>query len=193
MPKNKSDEYPRLEAKNRIEWHEWLKENHLTSKGIWLVYYKKNSLKDTVLYDEAVEEALSFGWIDSKVNAIDEERYMQIFTPRKPGSIWSKLNKQRIQKLMEQGLMQPAGLNKVERAKKDGSWNFLDDVEKLIIPEDFKLALNSDREAKNNFEALGNSSKKQILYWIKSAKRDSTRENRIQKTVKSASKNKMPF
>lgn len=193
MPQNKSDQFQRLEAKNRNEWHEWLKENHLTSPGIWLVYYKKNSLKNSVSYEEAVLEALSFGWIDSKVNAIDEERYMQIFTPRKTGSIWSKLNRQRIHKLMDQGVMQPAGLNKVEAAKKDGSWNFLDDIENLIIPKDLNLALNSDREAKNNFEALGDSSKKQILYWIKSAKRDSTREKRIEETVKSASKNKMPF
>ncbi|MGZ7108239.1 MAG: YdeI/OmpD-associated family protein [Methanobacterium sp.] len=192
MPKNKMEQFQRIEAKTRKEWHDWLKKNHLTSPGIWLVYYKKSSLNDTISYEEAVEEAICFGWIDSKVNALDEERYMQIFTPRKSGSIWSKSNKQRVEKLIEQGLMQPAGLEKVETAKKDGSWNFLDDIEDLIMPEDLKAALNSNDIAKNNFEAFGASSKKQILYWIKSAKRDVTRKNRIEKTLELAARNEKP-
>ncbi len=190
---NKMDGFQRIEAKTREEWHQWLEDNHSNSPGIWLIYYKKGSGKPTVSYEEAVEEALSFGWIDSKVNAIDEERYMQIFTPRKTGSIWSKLNKQRIKNLMENGLMMPAGLEKVEVAKKDGSWYFLDDIEKMIIPPDLKEALDSNVIAKNNFEAFGDSSKKQILYWIKTAKREITRKNRIEKVVILAAENKKPF
>ena len=172
-----------IEARNRKEWREWLQKNHLTSPGIWLIYYKKDSGKPTISYEEAVEEALSFGWIDSKANALDEERYMQIFTPRKMGSIWSKSNKQRVKKIIEQGLMTPAGLEKIEAAKKDGSWNFLDDIENLVIPLDLKEALDSNETAKNNFEAFSDSIKKQILYWIKSAKREVTRKNRIEKIV----------
>jgi uncharacterized protein YdeI (YjbR/CyaY-like superfamily) len=182
-----------LYARNRIEWREWLEKNHEKSPGVWLIYYKKNSEKPTVSYEDAVEEALSFGWIDSKVNALDEERYMQIFTPRKIGSIWSKINKQRVKKLLEQGLMNPAGLEKIKTAKKDGSWNFLDDVENLVLPPDLKEALDSNEAAKNNFETFNNSVKKQVLYWIKSAKRETTKKNRIKKTVKLAAKNEKPF
>jgi len=190
---NKMDQWERIEAKNRAEWRQWLQENHQTSGGIWLIYYKKGSGKPTISYDEAVEEALSFGWIDSKVNALDEERYMQIFTPRKQGSIWSKLNKARVKKIIEEERITIAGLEKIEAAKKDGSWDFLDDIENLIIPEDLKEALESNEAAKTNFRAFGDSNKKQILYWIKTAKRDSTRKNRIEKTVMLAAENKTPF
>lgn len=186
-------ELERIEAKDRKEWHQWLKENHATSSGVWLVYYKKGSGKPTVSYEEAVEEALSFGWIDSKVNSIDKERYMQIFTPRKVGSIWSKLNKERIKRLTEQGLMMPAGLEKVELAKKDGSWYFLNDIEDMVIPEDLKDALDSNDAARANFNAFSDSVKKQILYWIKTAKREATRKNRIEKTVTLATENKSPL
>ncbi|MDI6724534.1 MAG: YdeI/OmpD-associated family protein [Methanobacterium sp.] len=187
------DQFERLEARNRKEWRQWLHENHQTSPGIWLVYYKKNSKKTGISYDEAVEEALSFGWIDSRVNALDEERYMQIFTPRKPGSIWSKLNKQRVEKIIKEGIITPAGLEKIEVAKKDGSYYFLDDIDNLVIPLDLKDALDSNKAAKKNFEVFTDSVKKQILYWIKTAKRDTTRENRIKKVVSLAAENKSPW
>jgi uncharacterized protein YdeI (YjbR/CyaY-like superfamily) len=121
---NRMDQFERCEARNRKEWRKWLQNNYSTSPGIWLVYYKKDSDKPTISYDEAVEEALSFGWIDSKANTLDDERYMQVFTPRKQGSIWSKINKQRVEKLIKNELMTSPGLEKVEVAKKDGSWNF---------------------------------------------------------------------
>jgi uncharacterized protein YdeI (YjbR/CyaY-like superfamily) len=190
---NRMDQFKRFEAKNRKEWRQWLQDNHLTSSGIWLVYYKKNSEKSGVTYDEAVEEALSFGWIDSKVNAIDEERFMQVFTPRKPGSIWSKLNKERVKKIMEEGIITPAGLEKIEAAKKDGSWDFLDDIDRLVIPFDLKEAFDSSKIAKRNFDTFNESIKKQILYWIKTAKRPQTRKNRIEKVVTLAVENKNPF
>ena len=139
---NSLDQLEDFYAKNRQEWHQWLDENHSSSPGVWIIYYKKNSDKPRVEYEEAVEEALSFGWIDSKVKVLDEERYMQVFTPRKQGSNWSKTNKNRVKKLIENGLMQPAGQEKVDAAKKDRSWNFLDDIEDLIIPEDLKQTLN---------------------------------------------------
>jgi uncharacterized protein YdeI (YjbR/CyaY-like superfamily) len=187
-----SDKYEIFYAKNRQEWHQWLVENYDTAPGVWLIYYKKNSDKPRVEYNDAVEEALSFGWIDSKVNILDDERYMQIFTPRKPGSNWSKTNKIRVSNLIKNGLMQPAGMEKVNNAKKDGSWTFLDDVEDLVIPEDLKQLLGQNTIAKANFEAFSDSSKKQILYWIVSAKRQDTRLRRIKKTVKLASENKKP-
>jgi len=187
-----SDKFEIFYAKNRQEWHQWLVENHDTTSGIRLIYYKKNSDKPRVEYNDAVEEAISFGWIDSKANTLDDERYMQVFTPRKPHSNWSKTNKIRVNKLIKNGLMQPAGMEKVNAAKKDGSWTFLDDVEDMVIPEDLKQLLEENTTAKANFEAFSNSSKKQIFYWIVSAKRKDTRLQRIKKTVELSSENKKP-
>jgi uncharacterized protein YdeI (YjbR/CyaY-like superfamily) len=187
-----SDKFEMYYPKNRQEWHRWLIENHNKVSGIRLIYYKKNSDKPRVEYSEAVEEALSFGWIDSKVNILDDERYIQIFTPRKRGSNWSKTNKIRVKKLIKNGLMQPAGMEKVNAAKKDGSWTFLDDIEDLVIPEDLKRSFEQNTIAKANFKGFSNSSKKQILYWIASAKRQDTKLRRIKKTVELASENKKP-
>lgn len=126
-------------ASDRAVWRSWLERNHLTSSGIWLIYYKVKSGKPSVLYAEAVKEALCFGWIDSKVKSIDEERYQQIFTPRKPKSVWSKLNKQYIEELIDQGLMTDAGLAKITAAQQDNSWTILDAIEALIMPVDQSL------------------------------------------------------
>ncbi|MCC7551372.1 MAG: YdeI/OmpD-associated family protein [Methanobacterium sp.] len=191
--KSSLDQLELYYARDREEWHSWLSENHETSPGVWLIYHKKNSKKTSVSYEDAVQEALSFGWIDSKVNALDEERYMQVFTPRKPGSNWSKSNKKRVEQLIEQGLMEPAGLKKVETAKKDGSWTFLDDIEDMVVPEDLKKALNKNKVARENFETFNDSNKKQLLYWIATAKRNKTRIKRINTVVKSAIENKMPI
>jgi uncharacterized protein YdeI (YjbR/CyaY-like superfamily) len=150
-------------------------------------------VSQAVRYSEAVKEALCFGWIDSKVKSLDEERYMQIFTPRKPKSVWSKLNKQYIEELIEQGLMTPSGLEKIEAAKQDGSWNKLDAIEQLIIPADLKKALEANETANRYFEAFSNSSKKNILFWIESAKRPETRLKRIEQTISSAAQNKNPL
>lgn len=158
-----------------------------------MIYHKKNSKQTGIKYEEAVEEAISFGWIDSKVNSLDEERYMQFFTPRKPGSTWSKLNKQRVRNLMEKGMMRHGGLEKVEAAKKDGSWNFLDDIENLVIPDDLKDALKANTPAMEFYQSYSDSIKKQVLYWIASAKLVETRERRIKKVVKKAENNEKPF
>ncbi|PHJ63610.1 hypothetical protein VF14_12250 [Nostoc linckia z18] len=178
---------------SREQWRKWLETNHLTSSGVWLIYYKVKSGKPSVRYSEAVKEALCFGWIDSKVKSLDEERYMQIFTPRKPKSVWSKLNKQYIEELIEQGLIAKAGLDKIAMAKQNGSWNSLDAIEALIIPSDLNQALEANKTAKDYFEALSNSSKKNILFWIESAKRPQTRLKRIEQTVNSAAQNKSPL
>lgn len=182
-----------FQARDRQEWREWLEKNYRTSLGVWLIYYKVKSGKPSVQYSEAVKEALCFGWIDSKVKSLDEERYMQIFTPRKPKSVWSKLNKQYIEELIEQGLMTEAGIEKIEAAKQDGSWNKLDAIEELIIPVDLKQALEANEIATRYFEAFSNSSKKNILFWIESAKRLETRLKRIEQTISLAAQNKNPL
>ncbi|MBF2018140.1 MAG: YdeI/OmpD-associated family protein [Rivularia sp. T60_A2020_040] len=180
-------------ASDRKVWREWLSKHHSTSVGIWLIYYKVTSGKPSVEYSEAVKEALCFGWIDSKVKSLDEQRYQQIFTPRKPKSVWSKLNKQYIEELIEQGLMTQTGLDKINTAKQDGSWTTLDQIEALIIPIDLKQSLELNQIANQNFQGFSNSSKKNILFWIYSAKRPETRLKRIEKTLKSAAENKNPL
>ncbi len=176
-------------AKDRAEWRKWLAENHATSSGIWLIYYKKESVKPRVAYDEAVEEALCFGWVDSRPNAIDDDRFMQLFSPRKAKSPWSKLNKTRVEKLIAAELMMPAGLEKIEAAKKDGSWTQYDTIEDLTVPDDLAAALAANEAADTNFRAFPPSSLKNILWWIESAKRPETRAKRIAETVELAAKN----
>jgi uncharacterized protein YdeI (YjbR/CyaY-like superfamily) len=187
------DQLDKVEAIDRAAWRNWLIQNHQSSIGVWLIYYKVKSGKPSVSYSEAVKEALCFGWIDSKTKSLDDDRYMQIFTPRKPKSVWSKLNKQYIEELIAQGLMTPAGLQKIEAAKQDGSWTSLDAIEALIVPPDLAKALEKDAIAKQNFDAFSNSTKKVILYWIDSAKRPETRRNRIEKTLTAAAENRSPL
>ncbi len=182
-----------FQAKNRQKWRKWLEENHKNSVGIWLIYYKVKSGNPSIKYSEAVQEALCFGWIDSKVKSLDSERYMQVFTPRRPKSVWSKLNKQYIQELIKEGLMTEAGLQKIELAKKDGSWTKLDAIEELIVPTDLQEALAANQTAKKYFESLSKSSKKNLLFWIETAKRSDTRLKRIEKTINSAAQNKNPL
>ncbi|AFY60933.1 YdeI family protein [Synechococcus sp. PCC 6312] len=180
-------------APNRQAWREWLEINHRASAGIWLLYYKVRSQQPSIQYSEAVQEALCFGWIDSKVKSIDAERYQQIFTPRKPKSVWSKLNKSYVQDLIKQGLMTQAGLEIINRAKEDGSWTSLDQVEALIVPTDLQQALAANELTNQNFQALSNSAQKNILAWIDSAKRAETRRKRIVQTVSAMALNQNPL
>ncbi len=177
---------------NQKDWREWLKENHRSSDSVWLVYYKKASPKHNLTWSEAVDEALCFGWIDSTRNAVDEERFMQFFSKRKPQSNWSKINKEKIENLTARGMMTKAGLESVRIAKENGSWTFLDDVEAMIIPEDLENAFQQHSGSKDYFLTLNDSIKKQILYWIKSAKRPDTRLKRITEVAKQAGENKKP-
>jgi uncharacterized protein YdeI (YjbR/CyaY-like superfamily) len=176
-------ELPRHHAPDRKAWRRWLQANHASAAGVWLVYYKKESGKPRVSYDDAVEEALCFGWIDSVVNAIDAERFMQLFTPRKPKSGWSALNKRRVEKLLALGLFHPAGWDKVEAARRDGSWSKLDAAERLEVPEDLARAFLRAKIAHRNFMAFSPSSRKGILNWIGEARRPATRAARIEETV----------
>ncbi|MCU0546433.1 MAG: YdeI/OmpD-associated family protein [Oscillatoriaceae cyanobacterium Prado104] len=192
MPKFE-DQLEMIYASDRTCWRQWLDHNHQDAIGVWLVYYKIKSGKPSVQYSEAVKEALCFGWIDSKVQSLDEERYRQIFTPRKPKSVWSKLNKQYIEELIVEDKMTEAGLAKIAAAKQDGSWTSLDEIEALIVPPDLKQALEANETANKHFAAFNKSARKSILLWIQSAKRLETRLNRIDKTVSSAAQNNNPF
>ena len=136
-----------VHPKTRAEWRMWLSKNYMQAEGIWLITFKKASGKPRIEYDDAVEEALCFGWVDSKPNKLDDERAMLWFAPRKAGTGWSKLNKSRAEKLIASGLMTPAGLSRIEAAKQDGSWNALDSIEALEIPPDLEKALADDKVA----------------------------------------------
>ena len=178
-----------VHAKSRVEWRKWLEKNHTRNEGIWLISYKKAIGKLRVDYDESVEEALCFGWIDSKRNKLDDERTMLWFAPRRAGTGWSKLNKDRVQKLIKAKWMAPAGLAKVNAAKKDGSWNALDSVEALEIPSDLAEAFSKNETARGYFEAFPRSVKRAILVWISNAKKPETRAKRIEETVTKAEQN----
>jgi uncharacterized protein YdeI (YjbR/CyaY-like superfamily) len=179
-----------LDPGDRRVWRDWLSANNERALGIWLDIEKKNSKKKGAKLEEAVEEALCFGWIDSTLNVVDETRFKLFMTPRREGSIWSRINKNRVEKLIKEGLMTTAGLKKIESAKIDGSWNKMDAVEEMIAPEDCRKALLMNEIAGRNFESFNDSVKKQILWWIGSAKRHETRARRIQLAVAMAKQNK---
>lgn len=178
---------PRL-FKTRKFWRAWLARNHDRSKGLWLAYYKKSSGRASVTYQEALEEALAFGWIDSTVHKVDEERYAQRYTPRNERSVWSASNKARVARLLAAGLMAPPGLAKVEAAKRNGSWDRLDAIDRIAagadVPPDLRRALRADEEAWRAFEKRPPSEKKMWAWWVLSAKKAETRARRIAETVK---------
>lgn len=177
--------------KNRDAWRAWLEKNHARETELWVVLYKKNSGKPTVSYDEAVEEALCFGWIDGLTKGIDDEKYGVRFTPRKSGSIWSESNKKRVAKMIEQGRMMDAGLAKIEDGKQSGEWDKATAREDTTnIPPELKRALASDKIAQQNFAKLAPSHKRQYIGWIMDAKRDETRTRRIGKTIQMLKENK---
>jgi uncharacterized protein YdeI (YjbR/CyaY-like superfamily) len=189
-------DYKTVHPKTRKQWRQWLEKNHSSSPGIWFVYYKKESGKTRVSYGEAVEEALCFGWIDSLPRKLDHERAMLKFTPRKPKSVWSDLNKTRVEKLIAQKLMTAAGLVKIEQAKKDGSWNTLNasnfHTDNNSLPDDLHKALSKNKKAFENFNAFPAGYRRQFLFWIDSAKRPETRTARIMQTILMAAANKKP-
>jgi len=162
------------------QWRQWLQEHHAQLTSVWLVYYRKSAASATLSYNEAVDEALCFGWIDSTRRTLDNERYMQLFSRRKPRSVWSKINKEKVRRLILEGRMTPAGLDVVKTAKKNGYWNILNDAEALKIPADLSVALSTDKAALRFFNSLSRSDRKRILQWLLMAKRAETRQNRIQ-------------
>ena len=185
----KTDELEHFYAPDRTTWRAWLAANHATATGVWLIYFKKESGKTRVNYDEAVEEALCFGWIDSVPNKIDDDSYKQLFSPRKPKSNWSALNKTRVERLVTEGVMQPSGLAKVEWAKQTGTWDALNDVEQALVPDDLAAAFAENPPAADNWNAFSNSTRKGILQWLLTAKTAETRARRIAETATLAAQN----
>jgi uncharacterized protein YdeI (YjbR/CyaY-like superfamily) len=178
-----------VECTERGQWREWLCANYDNSTGVWLITHKKNSPQPTLSYEDAVEEALCFGWVDSRPRKLDECRTMLYFAPRKAGSGWARPNKIRVERLIQQGLMHPAGLAKVEKARKDGTWSMLDAVEDLVVPEDLAADFESFPPAAANFAAFPRSVQRGILEWIVQAKRAETRSARIRTTAEMAQRN----
>lgn len=189
-------EYKSFHPKNRAAWRQWLEKNHASSPGVWFTYFKKESGKPRVSYEAAVEEALCFGWIDSQPRKIDAERSALKFTPRKSKSVWSKLNKTRIERLSKEGQIMPAGLSAIALAKQNGSWDSLtasdDAAENNTIPADLDKLFARNKKAKAHFTAFSLSIRKQFLWWINSAKQPETRKARLKQTVLMAAANKKP-
>jgi uncharacterized protein YdeI (YjbR/CyaY-like superfamily) len=183
------DESRTFYAKSRAEWRKWLEQNHQSEKSVWLVIPHKNSKLPGVSYEEAVEEALCFGWIDSRANRKDSETYYLLIAKRNPKSYWSQSNRERAEKLIRQGLMTKAGLDMIELAKKIGTWTALEKIQNAEIPEDLQLLFDQNKAAFKNFQLFPTSSKQIILYWISNAKRPETRQKRIEETVALAEKN----
>lgn len=185
----KLDALERVTVTSRAQWRAWLKKNHKRTEGIWLITYKKHVADKHVSFEEKVQEALCFGWIDSVPRKLDTDRVMHYLSPRKPGSVWSAINKAHVERLIAARLMTAAGMEKIEEAKKDGSWNAIDHVEALAMPDDLRKALLNNKTAKKQFDAFPPGSRKIILRWILSAKTEATRGKRIAETVKLAAKN----
>ncbi|WP_407571861.1 YdeI/OmpD-associated family protein [Deinococcus altitudinis] len=182
-------ELERVVATSRGEWRNWLSRNHVHAQAVMLVYFKLNSGVPSVTYPEAVREALAFGWIDTTRYALDDRRYQQVFTPRRSGSPWSRLNKAYVEELLAAGLMTPAGQAAIEAARLDGSWNASEAGESLSVPADLQAALDADPLATSHFAAFPASIRKYILQWIAEAKRPETRASRIGATVEQAARN----
>jgi uncharacterized protein YdeI (YjbR/CyaY-like superfamily) len=180
---NVLDSLEQVYVPDRAAWRRWLAKQHARSPGIWLVFDKKSSRPDRLAYGDAVEEALCFGWIDSLVRRLDDARYVQLFTPRKAKSTWSRSNKVRVERLVADGLMAAAGLASFELAKANGSWESLDAVEAFVMPEDLAKALAATPGAAEKFATFSPSARKAYLHWISQAVRPETRAKRIQEVA----------
>ena len=174
------DDRPRIQPATRAEWRAWLEDNHGTSRGVWLVSWKKHTGNPAVAYEEAVEEALCFGWIDGVLNRVDEDRTMQYFAPRKPKSTWARSNKERVARLEAAGHMTDAGRAAVELARGNGSWESLDVIDSLVVPDDLAAALAARSGARDLFDASSESVRRSALAWVYQAKRPETRAARVE-------------
>jgi uncharacterized protein YdeI (YjbR/CyaY-like superfamily) len=183
----------RIEPGSRAEWRAWLAAHHRDSKGVWLVGPRGRAGKPPVPYEEAVEEALCFGWIDGQLRPIDDEHSMQRFSPRRAKSTWARSNKERVERLTAAGLMTEAGLAAVELARANGSWSSLDDIDNLVMPDDLGAALDARPGARANYEAWTPSVRKMALAWVTQAKRSETRAGRVERVAAAAERNEKPL
>lgn len=177
---NNKPDYPIISLESQEEWEQWLADNHASSDGVWLQFFKKASGKKTITYAEAIDEALCYGWIDGQSKSYDDESWLQKFTPRRARSIWSKVNIQKVERLIEAGKMKPAGLNQIEAAKLDGRWErAYDSPSNATVPEDFLRELDKDEKAKAFFETLNKTNTYAIIFRLQTAKKPETREKRM--------------
>jgi uncharacterized protein YdeI (YjbR/CyaY-like superfamily) len=174
---------PCVLVESRVDWRAWLEAHHATSGTIWLARWKRDSGRPHLAYDDLVEEALCFGWIDSTINAYDERRNVVLVAPRKKGGTWSKVNKERLERLEPAGLLAPAGIAVIEAAKADGSWTLLDDVEALVVPPDLAAVLQARPDLAAVWEEQTPGRRKQALTSLVLAKTDTTRRKRLDKVV----------
>lgn len=177
---------------NQKQWRAWLKKNHAKKQSVWLLCYKVKSGKPSITWSDAVDEALCFGWIDSIRKSVDDETFVQFFSQRKPTSAWSKINKDKVERLIAEGRMTDAGLASIETAKQNGSWSKLDEVETLAIPKDLAKAFSANKGSKKFFLSLSKSVQKMILQWVAFAKREETRQKRIAEVATLAAKKRKP-
>ncbi|MGX1929267.1 YdeI/OmpD-associated family protein [Flagellimonas sp. 2504JD4-2] len=181
--------YPEHYFKNDAEWRDWLHKNHAASSGIYLILYKVDHEMESMRWEEAVRVALCYGWIDSTVKSLGDGKRRQYFCPRKPKSVWSKVNKDHIKDLIKSGLMHTSGHDIIETAKKNGSWIALDDVENGVVPQDLQKAFDSDKTAFENFRNFTHGQRKSYLYWLHQAKREETRQKRIKEIIQCCAAN----
>lgn len=174
------------------EWRRWLDDNHQSEKSVWIICNTSKSGLPAVSWSELVDEALCFGWIDSTRKTVDSNSFMQLFSRRKPNSTWSKINKEKIQRLIDANLMMHAGHETIRIAKENGSWTILDSVEELVIPEDLEEAFSIHDGSREYFLSLSKSMKKMLLQWIVLAKRAETRQKRIDEIAEQAAQNDKP-
>ena len=173
-------------------WRKWLEQNSNTKKAVWLVLYTKASGKQSITWRQAVDVALCFGWIDSKKIKIDDESSHQLFSKRKASSTWSKINKEKVEALINEDLMTASGYQSIEIAKENGSWTILDDVEELLIPKDLEDKFKTRPDSRDFFFSLSKSTRKAMLQWIVLARRPETREKRISEIVEQAAQKQKP-
>jgi uncharacterized protein YdeI (YjbR/CyaY-like superfamily) len=183
------DDAPLIQCETRDEWRAWLEANHATVTSAWLVTWRAGAGHAVLPYEDAVEEALCFGWIDSTGGRVDEARSKLYFARRKPRSGWARTNKARVERLIAAGRMAPAGLAAIERAKDNGSWTMLDDIENLVVPDDLQAALDASPPAADRWAAFPPSARRMILEWIRQARRPGTRAARITETAVRAARN----
>lgn len=180
---------PELYFENDIDFRSWLHDNHNCYTGIYLIFYKLDHKNASMRWEEAVRVALCYGWIDSTVKSLGNGKRRQYFCPRKPKSVWSRVNKNYIKDLSKQGLMHKSGLSVIEIAKSNGSWTALDDVENGIVPDDLNKAFDSNKLALANFEGFTKGQQKGYLYWLNQAKREVTRQKRILEIIQHCEEN----
>ena len=173
-----------LHMPNRKDWHEWLDKNHYAKKEVWLIFYKKDTGKPNISYEASVEEALCYGWVDSIIKKVDEKRYARKFTPRKSKSRWSESNIKRAEKMINEGRMTESGFAVIDESKKNGEWSAAPTLpRKLELPLYMKKALAANELASKNFNRLAKSYKRQYITWLISAKREETRQKRLNEII----------